>query len=126
MWFGPTAELVSGGAELTVNDPAGPVKPFPTPRKLLAGDGAAPATDVCTTGSEWVEDGRCGMNSSRSVGSSLGWVWAAAGGMSRNAFDLSWWVECSMVTSLWWPLPLSLAGVAPATDAVMTVIARHD
>ena len=29
--FGPTCPFVSGGAELTVNVPAGPVKPWPTP-----------------------------------------------------------------------------------------------
>src|SRR5262245_65563633 len=39
-WLGPTAPLVSGGAEFTTNVPAGPVKPCPTPSKLATVVGA--------------------------------------------------------------------------------------
>src|ERR1700682_5869041 len=43
MWFGPTAALVSGGAEVTEKVPAGPTKPAPTPSKLLSVAGMAGA-----------------------------------------------------------------------------------
>ena len=42
-WFGPTAPLLSGGAEFTTNVPAGPVKPCPMPSKLLVVAGATSA-----------------------------------------------------------------------------------
>ena len=41
MWFGPTERLLSEGAELTVKVPWGPLKPLPTPSKLLLVDGIA-------------------------------------------------------------------------------------
>ena len=41
MWLGPTAALVSGGAEFTVNVPAGPVKPWPMPSKFRSVAGAS-------------------------------------------------------------------------------------
>src|SRR5262245_49115549 len=55
-WFGPTAPLVSGGAELTMKVPAGPVKPCPTPSKLkmvagARGAGAPTGRAFCSAGS---------------------------------------------------------------------------
>src|SRR5215471_21230917 len=56
-WFGPTAPLLSGGAEFTVKVPAGPVKPCPTPSKLFVSVGERSVTAApvlrgpCTTGS---------------------------------------------------------------------------
>src|SRR4029077_1070341 len=41
MWLGPTAALVSGGAEFTVKVPAGPVKPWPMLSKFLSVAGAS-------------------------------------------------------------------------------------
>jgi hypothetical protein len=38
--LGPTAPLESDGALLTVKEPDGPVKPFPTPRKFRIVAGA--------------------------------------------------------------------------------------
>jgi hypothetical protein len=50
-WFGPTAALVSGGAELTVKVPAGPVKPWPMPSKLRSVAGASSAGAAVRAGS---------------------------------------------------------------------------
>src|SRR5262249_56960921 len=43
-WLGPTAALVSGGAELTVNVPPGPVTPLPMPSKFDIVAGARAVT----------------------------------------------------------------------------------
>src|SRR5437868_9094148 len=51
-WFGPTAPFGSGGAELTLNVPDGPLKPWPTPSTPRPSAGAAATPGLaCTTGS---------------------------------------------------------------------------
>jgi len=44
MWFGPTAAFGSGGAELTMKLPFGPLKPWPMPSKPtpIAGGASSP------------------------------------------------------------------------------------
>src|SRR5437016_14494142 len=51
-WFGPTAPFGSGGADVTVKLPFGPLKPWPTPSKPTPTGGALSMPGVvCTTGS---------------------------------------------------------------------------
>src|SRR5438309_9763009 len=93
MWFGPTAELVSGGAEFTVKVPAGPVNPWPTPSKLLLVAGTAALRVDWTTGSGVTVEGCGGRAPSRlSFFSCLGFLSPSVVGVtSRSGGEVSWW-----------------------------------
>src|SRR5215471_10057002 len=93
-WLGPTAPLLSGGAEFTVNVPAGPVKPCPMPSKLLvvvgARSAAAPALrGACTTGS--LSNGSTRDDGMRLTGSASRLPKRRGpGGSSRSGGETSW------------------------------------